>query len=555
MKPTRLSAQVFLELPPVLSLYLEGARNLWLESVPPEGSLSLLNRPGVFQDVESLAVERRQSLEVLGHDRARALRYRMGFEQGRRDAVRHLAVFDDNVRLALQAGPVFGQLQGRYVADMAHFEFDLDARTLLREIRLVHSKEALAHKLVMQDETRPACWGTAGYLSGHVSEILGRRVITVELECEARGDSRCVFVSRLDPEWGPEADWARAALKMCPVDEEIGELRERLEEAERAARRAQSGLSTLNRRLRSDLLLDSMIAQSVVMQSVMTRARQVAAADLAVLIVGEPGTGRQTLARAVHFGGSRKSGPFEVLDSIGLTGQILIQEMIGFVAGAFPGAVQAHQGAAARAHRGVLYVTELAQLDPDAQRALLKVLTEKQVTPLGAAQPVKADVRVIAATQHDPAELVASGRLREDLYYALAVARLDVPPLRERTADVPLLAEVLLRDFGEQYARAGVKLSDDCRQTLLRYTWPGNVRQLRNVLEHAVVFSDGQTISAEDLPEEILVGRWKRAPEDLSEAAVRAALRRSRGNRGQAAELLGVGRTTLWRAMKRMGLQ
>ncbi|MBI4560183.1 MAG: sigma 54-interacting transcriptional regulator [Candidatus Hydrogenedentes bacterium] len=555
MRPTKLSSKVFLELPPALAHYLEAPRNQWLESTPNRGRMTLLNRTGVFTDLESLAVERRHLLELLGHDRARALCYRVGFEQGRRDGARHYALYTENARLALQAGPVFGQLQGWYAAEPIKFEFDLEARTLYREILLYGCIEALAYRMAVDDTEHCACWLTAGRISGHTSELVGRRVITVEAECSARGAAACKFISRLDPEWGKEADWCRDALRIRTVDEELAQKDELLSNAQKAARRAQSALNDLNRKLRSELMLDNLVADSDTMQPVAHRAQQIAASDSPALIVGEPGTGRQAWARAIHFGGMRKHKPFIIFDCLGLTGSLLMQELLGFEKDAFPGAVRSHAGALARAHGGTLYLNEINRLREDAQGIMLQCMRDNCFTPLGAPEPVKVDVRIIAATQQDPQESVESGALREDLFYALSVGRIDLPPLRERGLDVSRLAELFLQEATQRFNRPDRTLSTELKRALQECAWPGNIRQLRHVIEHAVIMAQDRELGTQHLPDEILVTRVERPAEELTAHVIRAALRRTHNNRSRAADLLGVGRTTLWRAMKRLGLE
>lgn len=554
MRPARMSAQIFLELPPVLSHYLEGARNVWLESEPKEGRLTFLNRVGRFEDLEASAVERRHLIESLGWRRARALCFRTGFEQGRRDAARHLSVFQQNVRLALQAGPVFGQLQGRYVAEPVCFEFDLEKRVLHRDILFRESLEAKAHQIIAASLGQSACWNTMGYFSGHVSEILGRRAYFMETECLGKGDECCRALAHFEPEWGEEADWIRQAMKGLSLDEELAEAEQRVAQAQKKARQTQLRLNALTGRLRGELLLNAMVAQSEAMKEVMARAEQVAASEIPLLLVGENGVGRKTLARAIHFAGSRKNASFEVLHLSGMDNRLIMQELVGFSAGAFPGAVRGHTGAIQRAHRGTLYVQDLANMGQEAQRALLHSLETNSVTALGDSTCENVSIRLIAATSREPRDLLAEGRLREDLYYALAVARIDIPPLRERGSDVLRISDAFLREFAEIHERQHLALSGECAQVLQECAWPGNVRQLRSVLEHAVMFAQGDTLSLADFPEDVVLSRFKKAPNKLSEDLIRLALRKTRGNRSAAADLLGVGRTTLWRAMRRLDI-
>ncbi len=556
MRPAKLSSSLFLELPPVLAHYVEAERHLWVEGNPKQGRLSVLGRSGGFTDHETLAVERRHLVATLGVERTRALLYRMGFEQGRRDAARHMQTFGENARLALQAALVFGQLQGRFVAETRRFDYDAEKKTLLREIVVSMSSEAAVQRMAgLGAKGGCACWNTAGYFAGHTSEILGKRVLTMESGCSACGSEQCAYTSKLDAEFGEEANWIRQALQGESVDEEVRSRDAMVTSAQRAARRAQMALTGLNRRLRSDLVLETVVAESEAMAPVAQRARQLMASDAPVIIHGEPGTGKETIAHTIHNGSQRKKKPFVEVDCVGLTDSLLEQELFGFEKDAFQGATLKHTGAYLRANGGTLYLNRVTALSHEMQGLLLKAIQTGQVWPKGAEEPSRADVRVIAAVQEDPLEAKEAGEIREDFYYALAVGRLDVPPLRERQTDILRLAEDFLRDFQKKYERPRVSMSAAFKQVLLDCAWPANVRQLRNVIEHAVIMSSGGELEPKDLPEEILATRWMKQPGDLTPEVIKATLSRTNNNRSKAAEMLGVGRTTLWRSMKRYGIE
>ncbi|GMW00137.1 MAG: hypothetical protein AMXMBFR84_12750 [Candidatus Hydrogenedentota bacterium] len=555
MKTTKLSAQVFLELPPVIAHYIEGDRNSWLESSPSKGRILLCSRPGQFDDLEMMAVERRQLLEILGPDRARAFCFRMGFEQGRREAARYFNQYERNTRLGLQAGLVFGQLQGRYLADHVRFEFDLDRNTLYRELRLLNSMEAAAHRMAQESAQHPVCWITSGNLSGQISEILGRRVLVLETECAANGAEACVFIGRLDHEWQQEADWARQALKLEPIEDEIARRDEMIDTAQRAARKAQAALIQLSRKLRSELMFDTLVAETESMQRVIRRAEQLAASEAPALLVGEPGVGRSTLARAIHHGGTRKEGPFVQVDCSVMTPEALHRELVGAMQDPLSGVSRQHIGALTRAHQGTLYLHEITQAGPDVQAVLLRAMNEQQVHPIGNAEPVPTNARIIAGTELDPEESLKSNSLRNDLYYALAVGRIEIPPLRDRANDIVRLAQLFLAEYRERHERPDLQMSESFKRALMECPWPGNIRQLRHVIEHAVVFSKEKELDVADLPEDFLVMRAAQRPRELTEDVIRAVLRKAKGNRSQAADILGVGRTTLWRAMKRYNIE
>ena len=555
MRPTKLTSQLFFELPPVLAHYVKAERNLWVEGNPRRGRISMLNRTGNFVDLETLAAERRQLIETMGHERARSLRYRTGFEQGRRDGALHYETYGQNARLALQAPLVFGQLQGRFIAETIKFDFDLDARTLYRELRLESCVEAVIHRMTLAEEGTCVCWATAGYLAGNVSEILGRRSITMETECTCQGAAACRFVTRLEGEWAGEAAWVRKAMKGETFDAELARRDVLIASAQKAARRAQSSLNNMMKRMRSDLLIETIVADSEAMLPVMKRIRQLMNSPAPVLLTGEAGVGKETLGRAIHYGGPNKTKPFVIVDCLGLKGPLLAQELLGYEKGYTLGAVRSHEGAIRRADGGTLYINGIQEMDLELQGRLLRVIQDGVVTPLGAESPVKVDLRFIVSLRGEPTETLRSGALREDLYYVLSVGAVNLPPLRERTDDLLQLAETFLREFKARYDKPEVSMSQSFKQMLVDCAWPGNVRQLRNVLEHSVVAAPNRELKPEDLPEEILATRWRRPAQALTREVIQAALKRTHNNKSAAANLLGVGRTTLWRAMKRLSLE
>ena len=550
MRPTRLSAQVFLELPPVLAHYLKSERNHWLESSPQRGTMGLLGRPGVFEDLEAMAVQSRHLVYLMGFQHARALAFRCGFEQGRRDGQRHLEAFNNNVRLALQAAPVYAQLQGRHQGEQLRCEFDMEARTLHREIRAWNNAEALAQRMAHDDLEGPACWKTAGYLAGHTSELLGRRVLVQETECAFHGADACRFVGQFDGQWDSGADWMREALRMEPLDKELERRDELVANAQRAARRAQRALSDLSRRVQRELALEDLVCSSEAMANVVKKARHLAQNDAPILLCGEAGTGKETIAKAIHNVSARCEGPFVAVDCAGRDEVMLLRELFGKQGGAGeedgPPA-----GAFARAGGGTLYLSDVAELPYAVQGRVLEALEAGVDEEAAAVRPA---VRVVSGTERDPRK-EPEGGLRDDFYYSVAATKLDIPPLRARGGDVLGLAEVCVRQVCQRYNRPVMEMTSDFKQALLDCAWPGNVRQLRNAIEHAVALASGDgPLDVDVLPEEILTTRWQNSAPVLTAEVIQAALRRTGGNRSHAAELLGVGRTTLWRAMKRLEL-
>lgn len=545
LRPNRLSAQVFEHLPPVLAHYLDAARHFWLSGVPQEGRVELLERRGVFVDIDRLAGERRQMLAVLGPKWTRALSYRIGFEQGRRAAVRGDAAFEGNARLVLQSGLVYGQLEGWYTAEPVRFEFDLEDGSVYREVLVHDGAEAAAHIKVHPVSEWPVCWYTAGFMAGHVSEVLGRVVHTLETDCQGQGAGACRFVSKLAEEWGDEAAWAKAALKLESVEEALEGGGRQSAADEAALERKERELRSLRARLRTDRLLDALVADAEGMQPALVRARRMAASDAPVLLVGEAGTGKATFARAIHMGSRRGGGPFEAFSGAGLSPWEQVEALTGG---------HSQPGVITRAHGGTLYIEELGALALETQACLMRALEPHGGAEGAGMEWMEPDFRLAAGMEEEPETLRRSGRLREDVYYVLKTARLDLPPLRERGTDVLRLAELFLEEARARHGRPEAELSREAKDVLLGCAWPGNARQLKNAVDHAVLMAEGSVLGLGDLPEEVVTERAAPAPRHLTREVVEAALTRTRGNRTEAAALLGVGRTTLWRLMKRMGL-
>lgn len=287
---------------------------------------------------------------------------------------------------------------------------------------------------------------------------------------------------------------------------------------------------------------------------------QVAPSEASVLIRGESGTGKELVARALHDRSRRSAGPFVSVNCSALAETLLESELFGHVRGAFTGAAADRQGRFEAAQGGTLFLDEIGDLSQVVQVKLLRVLQERVIERVGANRPVPVDVRVISATNRDLEAMLADGRLREDFYYRIKVVRLDLPPLRQRREDIPLLASHLLAKHGH----AEVAIAPEALARLMRHDWPGNVRELENALEHAMVLSTGGSLRGEHLPPEIGAGRTpgnraglRDVPSGSSQERelLLAALRQTGWHRSRAARQLGIDRTTLWRKLKEHGLK
>jgi transcriptional regulator with GAF, ATPase, and Fis domain len=308
-----------------------------------------------------------------------------------------------------------------------------------------------------------------------------------------------------------------------------------------------------------------MIGRSAVMLALYEQVRQVARAGGSVLVCGESGVGKELITRALHAESDRGGGPLIPVNCAGIPSELLESELFGHASGAFTGAQHARRGLFAEAHGGTLLLDEIAELAPEMQAKLLRVLQDGQVRPLGANLERQVDVRVVAATNRDLEREVTRGRFREDLFYRLATFTLRVPPLRERGEDLQRLAAHFARHFSMAIGRSPLALSDAVLSLLSGYPFPGNVRELANLIERAVTFCAGEQILPEDLPEALhacgagIPGVGVRdAPAAVAGAAmptlrqmqlryVRYVLDQVHGNKRRAAEVLGIGRRTLYR--------
>jgi DNA-binding NtrC family response regulator len=310
--------------------------------------------------------------------------------------------------------------------------------------------------------------------------------------------------------------------------------------------------------------LQGLLGRTPIMQELFAAIRRVAPAQTTVLLCGETGTGKELAARAIHRLSPRRNGPCLAVNCASLAEGVLESELFGHQRGAFTGAIRDHPGLFQAAHGGTLFLDEIGEVPPAFQAKLLRVLQEQEVTPVGSARAVRVDVRVIAATHRELRAEIAAGRFREDLFYRLNVFRIDLPPLRRRREDVPLLVESTLARL-----REGPSVSAGCSPLAMRmlqaYAWPGNVRELNAVLERAFLLAEGGRIEAQHLPEEVRGALRHRSDEAGSRYraeqqaagerdAIVTALATASGVRARAAELLGMGRTTLWRKMKLYGL-
>ena len=308
----------------------------------------------------------------------------------------------------------------------------------------------------------------------------------------------------------------------------------------------------------------TLITQDLGMQRLLETARQIATTDSSIVIHGESGTGKELLARYVHQCSRRAQGPFVAFNCGALSEDLAASELFGHEKGAFTGAQGRKIGLFEAAQGGTLFLDEVAELPMSVQIKLLRVLQEREVLRVGSVEPVKIDVRVLAASNRDLKEAVEAGQMRNDLYFRLNVVTLSLPPLRERRDDIPLLAYFLLRKFAVTMDRPVKEISAEAMQRLVEYDYPGNVRELSNFIERGVALAQGETLDVEHLPQHlgrltvrVFTPAMAAAPATLEaqeKEHILNALALAKGNRSEAARMLGIDRVSLWRKLKKYGM-
>jgi DNA-binding NtrC family response regulator len=329
------------------------------------------------------------------------------------------------------------------------------------------------------------------------------------------------------------------------------------------------------RRLEHEVLeafrFDEIVGASLPMRSLQDQIRKVLDSSITVFISGESGTGKELVAKAIHYNGPRRAGPFVTLNCGAIPESLQESELFGHEKGSFTGAISSYRGKFEQAHGGTLFLDEVGELSPGVQTRLLRVLQDSQVQHVGGTETIQVDVRFIAATHRDLEQMVRDGEFREDLYYRLAVYPIDIPALRERREDIPVLVAHLVRKHQRSLGTGAITFDRDALDVLCRYDWPGNVRELENTIQRTIVSARRGTVTVSALPPKLVMrSMGLDAPEpaqpvetspgdaitpmdELERRAIEHALKVLEGNVSLAAERLGLGRATLYRKLAKYG--
>lgn len=308
---------------------------------------------------------------------------------------------------------------------------------------------------------------------------------------------------------------------------------------------------------------DNIIGKCKAMQDVFEMIKRVSKTDTTVLITGKTGTGKELVAKSIHFNSERKDKPFVVVNSSAIPETLLESELFGYVKGAFTGALRDKRGLFQEAHEGTLFLDEIGEIPPSVQVKLLRAIEDQIITPVGGTRGEKVDIRLLAATNHDLQEEVRKESFRSDLYYRLRVMSIHLPELKERREDIPMLAKHFLKKYNSSLKKEVRTLSKETLNLLLDYDWPGNVRELEHAVERAVLVCDSEDILPEHLPPEIQfpeerrirgAGEEGRSLEAVEKEYIKMILKKTGGHKSNAASILGMDRRTLYRKLKKYGI-
>jgi len=330
--------------------------------------------------------------------------------------------------------------------------------------------------------------------------------------------------------------------------------------------RDETPLARLEETLEERRKFHNITGKSEKMQKLYSLLEKLSSVPTTVLITGESGTGKELVAEALHYKSPRKNNPFVKINCSALPENLLESELFGHVKGAFTGAIKDKTGRFQKAHRGTIFLDEIGDISPALQLRLLRVLQEKEFERVGDSNPVKVDVRILAATNKSLQEKVKEGTFREDLYYRLKVVELHLPPLREKREDIPLLVEHLIEKLNKELGKSVISVSRDVQKIFLNYPWPGNIRELENTIEYALILAEGSIITLDDLPSDIRnfkvkysksdkkgrdLKRKRKSPEIEDEVKIiKEALEKCNWKKAKAARLLGISRKTVQRKVK-----
>ncbi len=419
---------------------------------------------------------RRELIETLGMDRARGLLIRMGFASGMHDAEifsrRDQGGSDYD---AFVTGTQLHTLEGIVKVTTLKLEVDRATGTYYGEYLWENSWESQWHRKHFGNFSEPVCWSQIGYACGYTTSLMGRPILYKEVECVGMGDTNCRIIGKPLDEWEDAAEYERIfnresiAEQLIDLQTQVVQLRSAISEKEK---------------LPADI-----VGNSPSFRAAYDLLKQAANSQITVLLQGETGVGKEVFARALHDRGTRRQESFIAINCAAIPYDLVESELFGVEKGAYTGALASRPGRFERANGGTLFLDEIGDLPLSAQAKLLRVLQEGEIERLGDQKTRKVNVRLVAATNVDLRQLVRDGKFRSDLYYRLNAFQINIPPLRDRRDDIMLLAERYQEKYSAVHGKKLRGFTDKAKRALLAYQWPGNIRELQNMVERGVMLA------------------------------------------------------------------
>jgi two-component system, NtrC family, response regulator HydG len=538
------------------------------------GVIRFKHRRMLIFDADAMGLLRKELVDTLGLERARRILTRFGYASGYRDALTSKELFDwqsDDDWWA--AGPRLHQLEGIVQARMLRSRMDRGRGFLEAEAEWLHSYEAEQHVKHIGRSDSPVCWTLTGYASGHATAVFGNDVCCFETECVGKGDARCLVEARATTDLSEQMRALLEYHRPYNFEAEFQDLLNQLERRgkelaaqEERAKALESHVLYLQEVIKEEYNFEEMVGASPAFKKVVQDIEKVAGSDSTVLICGETGTGKELIANAIHARSSRNNRPFVTVNCAALPAGLVESELFGHEKGAFTGAIQRKLGRFQIADGGTIFLDEVGELSLEVQAKFLRVLQQGEIERLGGTQPIKVDVRVLAATNQPLEQFVAEGKFRSDLFYRLNVFPVILPLLRERREDIVLLTNYFTRKFRTRLKKNISSIDSASLGRLQNYDWPGNVREPEHVIERAVLLAEGEVLFV-DLPlggeRPGMSGAAVPAPtklrrlEEMERDYIGEVLRRTQGaiaGKGGAAEILGLPPSTLRDRMKKLGI-
>lgn len=493
---------------------------------------------------------RKDLYQMLGYERTKHFFIRCGYQAGMRDAeVTSRLRPNLNEVEAFMAGPQMHGIRGMVQVTVNDLRLSHDQHQFYADFNWLNSFEAEVHLSEFGAADEPACWMLLGYACGYSSYVMGQTIIYQETHCVAKGDDCCRIIGK------PLADWENANelirfMSPDPVSDKIIALQAELNQPKQ----------TIYTDAEADYTMFNAIGESAAYRKVCDLLKKAAGSKVAVLLQGETGVGKEAFARGIHQASQRRQQPFVAVNCACIPPDLIEAELFGVEKGAYTGANQSRAGKFERADGGTIFLDEVIELSPRAQAALLRMLQEGEFERVGDYQTRKVDVRIVAATNEDLEQAVKAGRFRADLFYRLNIFPVQIPPLRERREDIPLLVNHFLKRFENLYGKTLPGLSDKAKNYVMSYEWPGNIRELENLLERATLLTDDQ----QEIKLSCLFPQLKQQAENSTspnsietlltedfslerheQEIILTAMQRSQQNISEAARLLGISRATL----------